>query len=75
MERLPTNFASAERYPIDEECELHQKLAAEPLLQPLLNSFPGPALIMNQHRQAVLVNDKMSALVSVPAIELLGLRP
>jgi hypothetical protein len=75
MERLPTNFASAERDPIDEECELHQKLAAEPLLQPLLNSFPGPALIMNQHRQAVLVNDKMAALVNMPAIELLGLRP
>src|SRR5271169_21235 len=75
MERLPTNFASAERDSIDEECELHQKLAAEPLFQPLLNSFPGPALIMNQHRQAVLVNEKMAALVNVPASELLGLRP
>ena len=75
MKRLPTNFASAERDPIDTECELHQRLAGELLLQPLLNSFPGPALIMNQHRQAVLVNDKLAALVNMPAIELLGLRP
>jgi hypothetical protein len=42
MERLPTNFALANRDPIDQECELHQKLAGETLLQPLLNSFPGP---------------------------------
>ena len=74
MKGLPTNFASGERDPIDQECELHRKLAGEPLLQPLLNSFPGPALIMNQHRQAVLVNDKLAALVNMPAIELLGLR-
>ena len=55
--------------------QLHRKLAGEPLLQPLLNSFPGPALIMNQRRQAVLVNAKLAALLNMPAIELLGLRP
>jgi hypothetical protein len=75
IKRLPTEFAAAEREPIDKECELHQKLAGQPLLQPLLDSFPGPALIMNQHRQAVLVNEKLAALVNMPAIELLGLRP
>jgi len=74
IKRLPTSFAPAERDPIDQECELHQKLAREPLLRPLLNSFPGPALIMNQHRQAVLVNDKLASLVNMPASELLGLR-
>ena len=30
---------------------------------------------MNQHRQAVLVNDKLAALLNMPAVELLGLRP
>jgi len=75
MESLPTHFASAQRDPVDQECQIHQRLAGEPLLQPLLNSFPGPALIMNQHRQAVLVNDKLAALVNMPAVELLGLRP
>jgi hypothetical protein len=75
MERLSTNFASAERDPVEPDCELHLKLAGEPLLQPLLDSFPSPALIMNQHRQAVLVNDKLAALLNMPAVELLGLRP
>ena len=75
MERLPTKFAPAEREPIDPACRLHQELAHEPLLQPLLDSFPSPALIINRQRQAVLVNDKLVALLKIPAVELLGLRP
>ncbi len=74
MERLPTFFAPAERDPIDQECALRQKLAGEPLLQALLDGFPGPALILNQCRQAVAVNNSLVALLDIPAAELLGLR-
>lgn len=74
MEPLPTFFAPAERDPIDQECPLRQKLAAEPLLQPLLDCFPGPTLILNERRQAVAVNEKLVNLLQIPASELLGLR-
>jgi hypothetical protein len=75
MEQLPTFFAPAERDPVDEQCRLCKELASEPLLQPLLDSFPGPALILNRLRQAVAVNEKLVALLQIPAGELLGLRP
>jgi hypothetical protein len=41
----------------------------------MLDSFPGPALILNQFRQAVAVNNQLVALLDIPVGELLGLRP
>jgi len=73
--RLETFFAPAEREPIDRECPVHRRLAAEPMLQTMLDAFPGPAMILNEQRQAVLVNGKITELLSIPAAELLGLRP
>jgi len=73
-ERLDTCFAPAERDPVDQQCTVHQKLAGDPLLQPMLNSFPGPAMILNECRQAVLVNGQLADMLCMPADELLGLR-
>ena len=72
---LDTLFASAERKPVDQECAVHQRLASEPLLQAMLDAFPGPAMILNDCRQAVFVNGRLSELLSMPPAELLGLRP
>jgi signal transduction histidine kinase len=73
--RLETFFAPAEREPVDGECPVHRRLAAEPLLQTMLDAFPGPAMILNEQRQAVLVNGKIAELLNIPPAELLGLRP
>jgi len=72
--RLETLFAPAEREPVDQECPVHRRLAGEPHLQPMLDAFPGPAMILNEQRQAVLVNANLSAMLEIPAAELLGLR-
>jgi len=40
----------------------------------MLDAFPGPAMILNEQRQAVLVNASLSAMLDIPAAELLGLR-
>jgi len=72
--RLETFCAPAEREPVDREYPVHKRLANEPLLQPMLDAFPGPAMILNECRQAVLVNANLSAMLEIPAAELLGLR-
>ena len=74
MNRLPSECASAERDPVGAESEIHQQLVAAPLVRALLNSFPGPAAILNEHRQAVMANQKLAELVDIPVDELLGLR-
>lgn len=72
---MNTEFAPAERLPVEEVRECHRRLLASPLVQPLLESFPGPALVLNGNRQAVLVNRKLARLVGRPIEELIGMRP
>lgn len=75
INRLDTFFAPAEREAIGQECAVHQQLLGEPLVKLMLDAFPGPAMILNEQRQAVLVNGKFAAMLDIPEAELLGLRP
>jgi len=74
LERLATRFAPAERADADDWSQISRTLAAEPLLQIMVDAFPGPAMILNEQRQAVLVNQKLVELLGLPASKLLGLR-
>lgn len=70
-----TQFAPAERLSDEQVRECHRRLGATPLVQALLESFPGPALVLNRCRQAVLVNRKLAQLAGRVPTELIGLRP
>lgn len=72
---MTTEFAPAERLPAEQVRECHRRLLAIPLVQALLESFPGPALALNIHRQTVLANRKLARLAGKPLEELIGLRP
>lgn len=74
METVATYFASAERAPAEETDAQHRQLAASPLVRVLLNSFPEPAVILNQHRQIVFANDKLAAVLGRRREALIGLR-
>lgn len=45
------------------------------LISKLLDSFPGPAVILNQDREIVLANDKLAAFLGKSQQQLQGLRP
>lgn len=70
-----TEFAPAERLPAEQATESYRRLVAIPLLAPLLESFPGPALVLNAHRQAVLANRRSAGLAGRAVEELIGMRP
>lgn len=72
---MTTEFAPAERLPVEEVRERHRRLVATPLVAPLLESFPGPVLVLNAHRQAVLANQNLARLAARALDELIGLRP
>jgi signal transduction histidine kinase len=72
---MTTEFATAERLPVEQVRACHDRLVAIPMVGPLLESFPGPALVLNRCRQAVLVNRKLTRLVGRAGEELLGMRP
>ncbi|MBI3784510.1 MAG: PAS domain-containing sensor histidine kinase [Deltaproteobacteria bacterium] len=74
MEHLATEFAPAEREAPDEVFARRQKLAANPLVGALLDSFPEPAVILNQQRQIIFANDKLAGLLGKRQEALIGLR-
>ena len=47
----------------------------QPLLRELIDCFPEPVVVLNQTRQIVLANDKMTGLLQKPREELVGSRP
>lgn len=50
-------------------------LAGHPLVRQLLDGFPEPAMILNAHRQIVVANDKLAALMNRERDSFVGLRP
>lgn len=75
--RVPsTYFASAERASDEEIRELHGKFCREASAVTLLEAFPGPAMVLNEHRQIVVANRVLlDALGAGDPAELLGRRP
>jgi signal transduction histidine kinase len=71
----PTLFAPAERAEPGKIQIQHQALAADPVINAVLDCFPEPAMVLNQQRQIVFANDKLATLLSRPRASLLGLRP
>jgi nitrogen-specific signal transduction histidine kinase len=69
-----TYFADPERTPREELERQQALLTAHPLVTALLDSFPEPAAIVNQHRQIVLSNDKLAGLTALSGESLLGQR-
>jgi signal transduction histidine kinase len=72
---LPTLFAPAERADPRQMLAQREKLAADPVVNALLDCFPEPAMILNRQRQIVLANDKLAVMLNQPRESLLGLRP
>jgi len=70
-----THFASPDRAAAAVIAEQHAALAANPFVTALLDSFPEPAIILNQHRQIVFANDKLATLLDRSKESILGLRP
>jgi signal transduction histidine kinase len=75
MTPLPTLFAPAERADPRQMLAQREKLTADPVVNALLDCFPEAAMILNQQRQIVLANDKLTVLLKQPRESLLGLRP
>ncbi|MBM3286478.1 MAG: HAMP domain-containing histidine kinase [Candidatus Eisenbacteria bacterium] len=53
----------------------NRRVTAVRSIADLLNSFPEPAMVLNDQRQIVLANNKLGLLVGQPVEDLLGLRP
>lgn len=75
MPTLTTHFATPERASQEAVADQHQSLKWQVLVQQLLDSSPEPILVLNQERQVVLANDKMTALLGVTQEAQLGRRP
>ena len=69
-----TRYAPAERATAEDTDAQHQKVAKNPLVGALLDSFPESAVILNQQRQILFANDKLAALLERPRESLIGLR-
>ncbi|HEY3382465.1 MAG TPA: HAMP domain-containing sensor histidine kinase [Vicinamibacterales bacterium] len=69
-----TFFAPPERVPMTTIVRQRELLAAEPVVGTLLESFPEPAAIINDHRQIVRANLRFEQLAKRSEGELLGLR-
>lgn len=70
-----TFFASPERASTDEITAQCRRVASDPIIAQLLDSFPESAVILNRHRQIIAVNDKLAALLRRSREEIIGLRP
>ena len=68
-------IASPERATAEEIAREHRELTDKALVQQLLDSTPEPIVVLNRHRQVVLVNDKLTALLGETREALLGRRP
>jgi hypothetical protein len=73
--KLQTSFASAARRTSDEVSRQGRVVAQALHVCALLESFPVPAMVLNQERQLVAANQKLAHLVDRPVDALLGLRP
>ena len=72
---LTSHFASPERASHEETASESRCLLAQPLVKILLDGFPELAVILNRHRQIVLANEKLAALLNRSAESLVGQRP
>ncbi|MFI5395245.1 MAG: sensor histidine kinase [Candidatus Binatia bacterium] len=70
---LKTLFAPAEWETPEKIAVQNQLLAADPVVAPMLDSFPEPAVVLNRCRQIVLANDKLAALLQRSRESLVGL--
>lgn len=74
--KLPTAFAPAERYSIEEVITQADRFSNEQIMHTLVASIFDIFLILNSKRQIVFANDRLAAMVGVDdATSLLGLRP
>ncbi len=71
---LPTCFAPSEQANDAEVLAQHQQVIKLPLVRLLLESFPEGAVLLNEQRQIVYANDKLTALLGASSDALLGLR-
>lgn len=71
---VTTHFADPERLTEAEVRLQNRMVAAVPLLRPLLDCFPEPAMLVNQERQIILANDKLADLLGVERARLVGMR-
>ena len=69
-----TFFASPEVETAERLAAQGQRLAADPVVGPLLDSFPEPAAVLNGRRQIVLANNKLAARLRRIRESLIGLR-
>lgn len=72
---VSTHFASPGRADAARIAAQHAALAADPFVTALLDSFPEPAIILNEHRQIVFANDKLATLLGTSKESVLGVRP
>jgi signal transduction histidine kinase len=72
---LTTRFADPERLTDDQVLAQNRRVTAEPLVQGLLDSFPEPAMVLNEQRQIIFANDKLAAMLKRGRTGLIGLRP
>lgn len=71
---LPTKFAPAARRTAEEIREQSVRVAQTPHVFDLLECFPVPAVILNEERQIVAANRKLTSLLGHPAEIVLGMR-
>lgn len=70
-----TFFASPERASKESVGNDYKALGGNPVVQQLLDSSPEPIMVLNQHRQIVFVNDKLTTMLGTTPEVLLGRRP
>lgn len=68
-------ITSPERATAEEVARENRELKGDPIVQQLLNSSPEPIMVLDRHRQLVLANDKLTALLGVTQESILGRRP
>jgi len=71
---LPTCLALGERKGIAQITREHQHIVGIPHLKELLNAFPTPVVILNEHHQIVAANQGLCGLLDRRQDELLGMR-
>jgi hypothetical protein len=56
--------------------EAGERLRSDPLVKAILDAYPGPAIVLDRHRQIVAASDGAAAMLGVPdAQSLVGRRP
>jgi hypothetical protein len=71
---LPSRFAPAARKTREEAWRQSRQVKQAPHVCALLDCFPVPAMILNQERQLIAANQKLTSLLGRPAEAILGLR-